>query len=77
MKKKILVVCLIAVLFSFAVILTGHAARGGKTVTISQEEYDRLSRYAKMDLILQYVEAWYYQEPDVDAMIENATRGLL
>ena len=49
----------------------------GETVTISKEEYDRLSRYANMDAILQYVEGWYYKEPDVDAAIEEATRGLL
>ena len=30
-----------------------------------------------MDEILQYIEYWYYEEPDVDALIENATRGLL
>ena len=48
-----------------------------ETVTISKEEYERLSRYQEMDLILQYIENWYYEEPDVDALIENATRGLL
>ena len=46
-------------------------------MTISQEEYERLSRFSKMDTILEYIETWYYEEPDVDALIENATRGLL
>lgn len=49
----------------------------GSTVTISKEEYDRLQRYAELDELLQVVEAYYYQEPDIDAMIENAERGLL
>ena len=82
-KKTVVLFALIAVLSSFA-FLSGQAAgsmsnigKKEQTVTISQEEYDRLSRYAEMDVILQYIEEWYYQEPDVDALIENATRGLL
>ena len=84
MKKKILTITLVLALLATAVMATGHASgffdfssKQRKTVTISQEEYDRLSRYAQMDTILQYIEAWYYEEPDVDALIENATRGLL
>ncbi len=56
---------------------SGAIKRSGNTVTISREEYNRLKRYAKIDEILQYVEAFYYVEPDTDAMIEMATRGLL
>lgn len=83
MKKRVLVAVAALLTLSLALMITGQAAglfdftKKGKTVTISQAEYDRLSRYARMDEILQYVEAWYYQEPDVDALIENATRGLL
>lgn len=83
MNKRVLTALAILVVLSLGLMLTGQAAglfdftKKGKTVTISQDEYDRMSRYARMDEILQYVEAWYYQEPDVDALIENATRGLL
>ncbi len=83
MKKRVLTALAILVVLSLGLMLTGQAAglfdftKKGKTVTISQDEYDRMSRYARMDEILQYVEAWYYQEPDVEALIENATRGLL
>lgn len=84
MKKKIIALCAVLILLSGTVILSGQASgifdffnQKKQTVTISQEEYDRLSRFSKMDTILQYVEAWYYEEPDVDALIENATRGLL
>ena len=49
----------------------------GETVTISREEYERYRRYAELDELLQVVEAWYYQEPDIDAMIESAQQGLL
>lgn len=84
MKKRIIALCTALLIFSAALMITGQASglfdfsgQKQKTVTISQQEYERLSRYAKMDEILQYVEAWYYQEPDVDALIESATRGLL
>lgn len=85
MKKKVLMIGIVAVLLAGMVVLTGHASGfqdyfgsgKGNTVTISKEEYDRLSRYKNMDVILQYIEEWYIEEPDVDALIENATRGLL
>ena len=84
MKKKALIICLLLTLISSVVIVTANASnifdllkKNNKTVTISQEEYDRLSRYKKMDTILQYVEEWYIDAPDTDKMIENATRGLL
>ena len=84
MKKRIIVLCTMIAVLCGMVVITGYASgvmdffsKKDKTVTISQEEYDRLSRYAEMDTILQYIEYWYYQEPDVDALIENATRGLL
>ena len=84
MKKKVLIVCLLLALITSAVVVTGNASnifdllnKNKKTVTISQEEYDRLSRYKKMDTVLQYIEEWYIDEPDTDKMIENATRGLL
>ncbi len=84
MKKKTAVLFALTAILTCMLLLTAHASgfmdnfgRKEKTVTISQEEYDRLSRYAEMDVILQYIEQWYYQEPDVDALIENATRGLM
>ena len=84
MKKKVLIVCLLLALLSSAIFVTANASsifdllnKNKKTVTISQQEYDRLSRYKKMDTVLQYIEEWYIDEPDTDKMIENATRGLL
>lgn len=84
MKKRVFAVCLSLLVLSMVLVASGQAAgifdfttKKKETVTISREEYERLSRYSKMDTILQYIEAWYYQEPDVDALIENATRGLL
>lgn len=84
MKKKILTVAVVLALLSGAVIVSGHAtgffdfsSQKRQTVTISMDEYQRMQRYSQMDRILQYIETWYYEEPDVDALIENATRGLL
>ena len=83
MKKRILILTVTVVLV-MGVVFSAQASgildffnKSKDTVTISKEEYDRLSRYAEMDTILQYIEYWYYQEPDVDALLENATRGLL
>ena len=67
----------LAVMLAVCLMIIGAAAENGDTVTISREEYERLQRFSKMDTILQYVEEWYYQEPDIDALLENATRGLL
>lgn len=85
MKKRIAVLCALILLLSGLAILNGQASgiseflskKDSSTVTISREEYDRLQRYAQMDEILKYVEEWYYEEPDVDKLIENATKGLL
>ncbi len=83
MKKKILIICAVLVLIFSALVVTGHASgffdfsgRQKDTVTISKEEYDRLSRYAELDTIMQYLEQWYYEEPDMDALMENAMSGL-
>ena len=49
----------------------------GDTVTVSKEEYDRLQKYKELDELLQVVQEYYYQEPDIDKLVENAERGLL
>lgn len=84
MKKKLAVFCAMILLLSGLMVMNGHASgimdffsRKDDTITISKEEYERLSRYAEMDVILQYIEQWYYQEPDVDKLIETATRYML
>lgn len=49
----------------------------GDSVTISLEEYERLSRYAELEEIRQIVDEFYYQEPDEEAMLDGAAMGLL
>ena len=55
----------------------GDTLRTRGTVTISREEYERLKQFEKLDEVLQYIEAYYYKEPDVDAMVDTAVQGLL
>ena len=47
------------------------------TVTLSRDEYNRLERYQSLDEIAQIVEQYYYVQPDEDAMLDGAKRGLL
>lgn len=85
MKKRTTAIVLAAFLLgaTLSFTLSGQAQGSPKirkasdTVTISREEYNRLKRYEKLDLIMQYIETYYYVEPDTDAMLEMATRGLL
>ncbi|MDD3410712.1 MAG: S41 family peptidase [Eubacteriales bacterium] len=52
-------------------------AENADTVTISKAEYERLSRYKELDEVLKLVETYYYQEPDMNQLVEYAERGLL
>ena len=84
MNKRIWTVG-VALVLAFGV-LAASAHAGGlfdfsfskkDTVTISQAEYDRLRQYSKLDTVLQYVEALYWQEPDHDKLLEYAIRGMM
>ena len=46
-------------------------------VTISREEYNRLKRFEKLDLLLELIDAYYYEDADVTEMLENAAIGLV
>ena len=48
-----------------------------ETVTISREEYDRLLQYSKLDTLLELTEEYYYEQPNVDDMLEAAAIGLI
>ena len=84
MKKKALFLCAAMAILLCAAAITAHASgffdfssRQRETVTITREEYNRLQRFSKLDTILEYVEDWYWQEPDVDEMLEYAIHGML
>ena len=80
-SKKQAVLALLSVLFATCAltVATAEFFFGAKdsTVTISQEEYDRLKRFERLDTMLMMVESMYYEEPDVDAMLEYAAIGLM
>lgn len=48
-----------------------------ETVTLTMEEYERLMQYQKLDMMMQIVEAYYYEEPDTEAMLDGAALGLM
>ena len=80
-SKKRAILALLSVLFATCAltVATAEFFFGSKdsTVTISQEEYDRLKRFERLDTMLMMVESMYYEEPDVDAMLEYAAIGLM
>lgn len=47
------------------------------TVTISREEYNRLKKYEKLEFILELFDAYYYEDVDVEEMLETAAAGLV
>ena len=80
MKKRLFICLLVLALLTgvaFAFSASGESLRRRSTVTIDKAEYDRLKRYEKLDEVLQYVQAYYYKDPDVDAMLDTAIQGLL
>jgi carboxyl-terminal processing protease len=89
MKLRAMVGRVLTVLLIAALIVTGcsllpnsiwsgqNALEDEDTVTLSREEYERLEKYAALDDIAQIVEQYFYVQPDEDAMLEGAKRGLL
>lgn len=82
MKKKGMAFFLAIVLGLTLLTATAHAGlldlfAPKETVTISAEEYERLKQYEKLDMVMQYLEAWYYLEPDKDKMMEGAIQGMM
>lgn len=47
------------------------------TVTITREEYERLQRFQKLDLLIDLTQQYYYEDVDVDEMLEMAAVGLM
>ena len=45
-------------------------------ITISREEYNRLKKYEKLELILELIDAYYYEDVDLEEMLESAAIGL-
>ena len=48
------------------------------TVTIPREEYERyVERYSKLETLIMLTERYYYEDVDVDAMLDMAATGLM
>ena len=85
MKRNLVAAVLVALMLvlSAACVQADDAAlpmfrmKKQETVTITREEYDRLNRYSKLDMLLELVEDYYYEEPNVDDMLESAAIGLI
>lgn len=82
MKKRGIAVFLTVVLLVSLITATAHAGlldflTPQETVTISAEEYERLKRYEKLDNVMQYIDMWYYEEPDEQKLMEGAIQGML
>ena len=73
----LLCACAAPVLASDEPVLPMFRDRKQETVTLTREEYDRLNRYSKLDMLLELVEDYYYEDADVDAMLEGAAIGLM
>lgn len=85
MKKRLLfVVCALMLALmctapSYGESLIGPMFRSKQTdnVTIPREEYERLQRFQKLDTLIELTQMYYYQDVDVDAMLEMAAAGLM
>ncbi len=53
------------------------SAREEDTVTITKEEYERLQQYEKLDVLMQLIDAYYYEDADHAKMLDGAAAGLL
>ncbi|MBQ8136748.1 MAG: PDZ domain-containing protein [Clostridia bacterium] len=87
MKKRtqMILVLLSAAVIAFGALFSGEASGlkdflyGGsqQTVTITRDEYESLQRFEKLGIIMDYIDTYYYQDPDDDLMIEYAIDGML
>ncbi len=84
MKKKVFAAVLVLVLTAAALTASGRAAglfdfafQQKDTVTISKEEYERLQLFAEMGEMLEYIKAWYLEEPDTDKLMDYAAKGMM
>ena len=46
-------------------------------VTISREEYNRLRQYEKLDMLMQLIQMYYYDDVDPAEMLDSAAIGLV
>ena len=77
-KKTLIISVVLMMLLSGAQAASASNIFGpNDTVTISRSEYESLKKYALVEEVRQYVETYYYKEPEEKAMLEGAIQGLL
>ncbi len=47
------------------------------TVTITRDEYESMLKYQKLELLLQLLDQYYYDELDYEALMDGAAKGLM
>ena len=47
------------------------------SVTITREEYERLIKFQKLDMILQIIDYYYYEDYELDDLLDGAAAGLV
>ena len=83
MKRTNVIASVLAFVLLTAVCVSASAAsalpmfKQQGDITISREEYNRLKQYEKLDLLMQLVELYYYEDVDTDEMLESAAVGLI
>ncbi len=84
MKRKHVIISLItaAVMLAVGISTACGAAqlpmfRQQGNVTISREEYERLLQYEKLDVLMELVQMYYYEDVDTEEMLESAAVGLV
>lgn len=83
MKRNHLIASILAVML----LLTLYASAGASSalpmfrpqgnITISRDEYNRLKKYEKLDMLMQLVDMYYYEDIDTEEMLESAAYGLM
>jgi len=79
-RNHVIVSALAAALLTALLSVQAYAAqlpmfRPQGSITISREEYNRLKKYEKLELILELVNAYYYEDVDPEEMLESAAIG--
>ncbi len=80
-------VALVAVAFALASICFASSACASvlpmfkqeepETVTITMEEYENYQKYMKLELLMQLIDAYYYEDVETDKLMEGAAIGLM
>ena len=79
-RISVLFLLLVSILIPGAFAATSASSfwkNNGETVTISKDEYERLQKFEKLDLLLQIADLYYYEDVDHEAMLESAATGLM